>query len=93
MNKQAIEAAARVIDEVAMDRPSDYPVDYEKALGWGEAILEAARPHIESELRQKIAAEIRAERLNPYFEGYGHWPSRAALKWAEKVAEGEPWQF
>ena len=80
MSQQAIEAGQKALDSLDYTTIENLPTDQDMT----RAILEAARPHLEAELRAQIAAEIRGDRDRrgcgdrDYCSGWNHANESAA---------------
>lgn len=60
---EAVEAAARVIDDYRVDAPLDYPGASKAATRKARNILKAAAPVIRADERRRVIAEIQASNL------------------------------
>lgn len=95
MNTQAIEAGAIAVYN--HDQPNHQAWPYDTADDWAkdglrlraQLVIEAARPHLETEIRAQIAEEIRDAKKTGLTrtEAYG-WHNNALEK-AAQIAEGK----
>lgn len=93
MNKQAIEAGAIAVYN--HDQPNHRAWPFNTADDWAkdglrlraQLVIEAARPHIEAELRQKIAEEIRNQPRNSKLAEAGMM--YLGMDAAARIAEGK----